>query len=77
MVRQLVYVTRTMYYINAIIQMNVGVHSVITMQKSALLTGCISLLNMRSTIIVLVLKVRMPAMVSIMKLQYQLLLMMK
>lgn len=77
MVRQLVYVTRTMYYINAIIQMNVGVHSVITMQKSTLLTGCISLLNMRSTIIVLVLKVRMPAMVSIMKLQYQLLLMMK
>lgn len=68
---------RTMYYINAIIQMNVGVHSVITMQKSTLLTGCISLLNMRSTIIVLVLKVRMPAMVSIMKLQYQLLLMMK
>lgn len=45
--------------------------------KSTLLTGCISLLNMRSTIIVLVLKVRMPAMVSIMKLQYQLLLMMK
>jgi hypothetical protein len=35
------------------------------------------LLNMRSTIIVLVLKVRMPVMVSIMKLQYQLLLMMK